>query len=217
MRALGLPGVLSLALLAGTPAVAYGELGWVADPPIVCYATHYAYRPFSIYCPYPVVTYGLPYGYPYVPYLGLGTFYVSGRPRILRYRPGILPYVSPEPRARREGDRYYLERARREEALPADALGLIRRLLRVEPAEGGVYLVRWTGAEEKLESLEIQALDGNGQVLRTRTLERAPFRGLFEPPEGTAAVAVTIRQKDGVTLAARLPIEEFRKLAARDP
>lgn len=123
--------------------------------------------------------------------------------------PGRLQEVPPP-----GADRYYLDRRPAQEppARPLSLLDLARTQIRVELAEAGMYFVRWTGPAEELRMVEFQAVDETGQVLASRLLREAPFRGLLRVPEKTAAVLVTVEQKSGASASVKLPLAEFKAL-----
>jgi hypothetical protein len=147
--------------------------------------------------------------------------------------PPRVVYVSPDTEGRqprrREGveDSYYLdwrrdvhpeperppERAR--EPQPEGLLLLARRQFRVESAEPGVYLVRWTGPAAEASLVEFQSLDKEGQVLHSRLLARAPFRCLLRVPVETASVVVTAEYREGLRTDLKLSVAEFKSLADR--
>lgn len=95
---------------------------------------------------------------------------------------------------------------------PASLVDLARAQIRVEEAEKGAYLVRWTGPPEDLALVEFQAVDATGQVLGSRLLREAPYRGLLRTPEKTAAVLITVEQKSGASATVKLPLAEFQAL-----
>lgn len=110
------------------------------------------------------------------------------------------------------GDRFYLDL--RPETRPESLVDSARRQLRVEPAEPGVFLVRWTGPAEGLALVEFQAVGAAGEVLGSRVVKEAPFRGLLRVPEKSTAVLVTLEQRDGSSASIKLPVADFRALSA---
>jgi len=117
------------------------------------------------------------------------------------------------------GDDFYLAPSGTRSGAPsrpdADALG---GRLRVERAEGELYLVEWQGPARGVEWVEFRALGAEERVLAEKRLSAAPFRGLLRVPEGTRAVELEVRNKEGVTASLKLPVERFRELdAARAP
>jgi hypothetical protein len=120
-------------------------------------------------------------------------------------------------RFRRDGGRYYLDgRSRpaedRPDQAPVSPLDAARAQLRVEAAEPGLYLVRWTGRPENVTAVDLQSVDERGQVLGSRLLTEAPFRGLLRVPEKTATVVVSVEQKGGASATLKLPLAEFKAM-----
>jgi hypothetical protein len=175
---------------------------------------------------------GWPYlaGYPF--YDGFGLGYVFGDFRGI-YNPqlllasGTVPVTgrTPAPGATAEERGFYLEQQRRDRdvpgrepptmgaaAEPASLPDLLRRQLRVELAEAGVYLVRWVGPVGGLRTLEVRSVNEKDETLASRLLQDAPYRGLLRVPEGAAAVIVTLQAMDGASINLRLPVAEFKAL-----
>jgi hypothetical protein len=105
---------------------------------------------------------------------------------------------------------FYLEN---QAGRPAEGIGtLVRQQLRVEKSDGDQYLVRWAGAAEDTRSAEFQSVDAAGQVLHSRVLKEAPFRGPLHVPAETAAIVVIVEGRAGAGATFRLPVAEFKTL-----
>ena len=190
--------------------VLWGYPGFSFGYPFYGYSPFY--QPFYT-SPFSFWNVGLPYGY-----LGYPRYVEPHRPapavidasRVIVNQPQLVP--CPE-RPADERERFYLDRA---PALrPVSLVDLAREQIRVELAEPGMYFVRWTGPTEGLMLVEFQSVDGAGQVLASRLIKEAPFRGLLRVPEKTAAVLISVEQKSGAGASVKLPLAEFKALEAK--
>jgi hypothetical protein len=122
-------------------------------------------------------------------------------------------YPEPPTRDREAPEKETPERRAVEE--PASLPDMLRRQLRVESAEPGVYLVRWTGSVEGLRTLEVRSVNAKDETVASRLLQDAPHRGLLRVPDDAAAAVVTLQAKDGTAINLRLPLAEFKALAEK--
>jgi hypothetical protein len=203
--------------------VSYGFFPTGFGYPIYSPFGGYGYGPFNPFAAgygygYPVLNSGYLNGGYYSPYTAPASI---TRQVVVVRPPAPDPFAedSDAPRARRwssDDSRFYLEppSAPRPEAVkPKSAIETITSQLQVEQAEPGTFLVRWTGDASEVAWLDLQAVDGARQVLATRSLQEAPFKGLLSLPSSTAAVVLSVEYRSGRSISVKLPVAEFRALA----
>jgi hypothetical protein len=122
----------------------------------------------------------------------------------------------------REG-RYYLDPVARPKPAeePAETesvsslLDQVKRQIRVEGVEPGLYSVRWLGPTENVTAVEFRALDGADKVLDTQTAKEAPYQVRLKVGADAERIEVRVQGQGGSSATLGLPAAEFRSLDAR--